>query len=187
LIQVIILAKNSLFIALKGKHWNKEEDNVLTKLHAIHGNKWIEISKSIPGRSAEMCRRRILTKKEAEKKKAADKQIVPSAPSTKKAADKQIVPSAPSTKKAAKKQIVPSAPSTKKAADKQIVPSAPSTKKAADKQIVPSAPSTKKAAKKQKVTVTTTPSPGCWACWRCTYWRNPLNTKRCEMCSERRK
>jgi hypothetical protein len=142
LIQVIILAKNSLFIALKGKHWNKEEDNVLTKLHAIHGNKWIEISKSIPGRSAEMCRRRILTKKEAEKKKAADK---------------------------------------------QIVPSAPSTKKAADKQIVPSAPSTKKAAKKQKVTVTTTPSPGCWACWRCTYWRNPLNTKRCEMCSERRK
>ena len=41
---------NHLKVGIKKEKWSKEEETLLVKLHAQHGNRWALISKLIPGR-----------------------------------------------------------------------------------------------------------------------------------------
>ena len=48
-----------LQVPLKNKRdWTAKEDSILQQKHAIHGNKWCRIAKSLPNRNGDACRRR---------------------------------------------------------------------------------------------------------------------------------
>ena len=42
---------NQLDPSIKKEQWSEEEDRVLLDAHRKHGNKWVEISKFLPGRT----------------------------------------------------------------------------------------------------------------------------------------
>ena len=42
---------NQLDPSIKKEQWSEEEDRVLLVAHRKHGNKWVELSKFLPGRT----------------------------------------------------------------------------------------------------------------------------------------
>lgn len=42
---------NQLDPAIKKDPWTKAEEDVLMRAHSVHGNKWAEIAKILPGRT----------------------------------------------------------------------------------------------------------------------------------------